>query len=282
MGVPVSASQGQKKRRIPGRDILGGGLLYGVTVLTLFLLVAPMIIVVITSFGSAGMLTFPPETLSLETYSRVLEMPRLLSGIRISILVAFATVVIVILLSVPAAIAIVRKRFRGKAFIMGFLQSPLMIPGIVVGIALLFSLSLMGVQLSLTTVAVGHAVVTLPFMFRVTLARMESADVTLEDAARDLGANSFQVFWHILLPYLKPGIIGGGAFTFLLSFDNVPVSIFTAPVRERPLPVELFNILIWDLDPAVSAVATLQIVIALVVLIVAARTMGVKSIMKQR
>jgi putative spermidine/putrescine transport system permease protein len=103
---------------------------------------------------------------------------------------------------------------------------------------------------------------------------MESADKTLEDAARNLRANQWQVFRHIQLPYLMPAIVGGGAFAFLSSFDNLPVSLFTSPPLDPPLPIYIFRIMLYKIDPMIAAVATIQILITFIVMVVAARSVG--------
>jgi ABC-type spermidine/putrescine transport system permease subunit II len=107
---------------------------------------------------------------------------------------------------------------------------------------------------------------------------MQSADITLEEAALDLGASRLQVFRHILLPHLLPAIIGGSAFAFLLSLDNLPTSLFTAPIIDVPVPVYLFRLLIYSIDPIVAPIATIQIVITLVILYIATKNIGIGNL----
>ena len=153
-----------------------------------------------------------------------------------------------------------------------------MIPGIVVGISILFFLSFIGLNVSVTLMTISHIVITLPFVVAITYARMQSADITLEEAALDLGASRFQVFWHIVLPHLMPSIIGGSAFAFLLSLDNLPTSLFTAPIIDVPVPVYLFRLLIYSIDPIVAPIATIQIVITLVILYIATKNVGIGNL----
>ncbi len=150
----------------------------------------------------------------------------------------------------------------------------MMIPGIVVGISILFYLSFIGMNVSVPLMTLSHVVITLPFVISITYARMQSADLTLEEAAQDLGASRWQVFRHIVLPHIMPGIIGGSAFAFLLSLDNLPTSIFTAPIIDVPMPVYLFRLLIYNIDPIVAPIATLQIILTLIVLYIASKTVG--------
>lgn len=262
----------------PLSDIVGVALLATLCALALGALLLPMVVIVLVSFDSGQILRFPPEDFSLERYAELPGLRGFMDAIWLSFIVGFTTVAIDLLLAVPAAIALVRGRFRGKSLLIGFLQSPMMVPGIVVGISILFFLSFLGLNVSLPLLTLSHVVITLPFVLRITYARMESANRTLEEAAEDLGASRWQVFRHVVFPHLLPGMVGGSALAFLLSFDNLPVSIFTAPVLDPPLPVYLFQLLLYQIDPVVAPIATLQIVITFVVLGVAARTVGTSGI----
>jgi putative spermidine/putrescine transport system permease protein len=263
-----------KRVRPPLSDIFGAILLVGFAIIPLVALLLPMAVIVIVSFDSGPILRFPPETFSFERYAGILKLRGFLNSVRISLIVATAVVAIDLMLGIPASISLVRGKFPAKSFIIGFLQSPMMIPGIVVGISILFYLSFVGVNVSVFLMTLSHVVITLPFVIAITYARMQSADVTLEEAAQDLGASRWQVFRHVLLPHLMPGIIGGAAFAFLLSLDNLPTSIFTAPIIEVPMPVYLFRLLIYNIDPIVAPIATLQILLTLLVLFIAGKTIG--------
>ncbi|MGW8249549.1 MAG: ABC transporter permease [Anaerolineales bacterium] len=263
-----------KKVYPPISDVIGAILLVGLALVPLIALVLPMAVIVIVSFDSGPILRFPPEVFSFERYAGILKLNGFLDSVRISVLVASAVVAIDLLLGIPASISLVRGNFPGKSFIVGFLQSPMMIPGIVVGISILFYLSFVGVNVSIFLMTLSHVVITLPFVIAITYARMLSADITFEEAAQDLGASRWQVFRHILLPHLMPGIVGGAAFAFLLSLDNLPTSIFTAPIIDVPMPVYLFRLLIYNIDPIVAPIATLQILLTLIVLFIASKTVG--------
>jgi putative spermidine/putrescine transport system permease protein len=268
----LSKSMRSKK---PLSDILGMVLMITLAVIPLIALILPMAVIVIVSFDTGSILRFPPQAFSFERYKSILQLRGFLASVQLSIIVASIVVGIDLLLGIPASIALVRGKFRAKALIIGFLQSPMMIPGIVVGISILFFLSFVGLNVSVFLMALSHVVITLPFVVSVTYARMRSADPALEEAAQDLGADRWQVFRHILFPHLLPGIIGGSAFAFLLSLDNLPTSIFTAPIIDVPMPIYLFRLLIYNIDPVVAPIATAQIVLTLTILFIANKTLGV-------
>jgi putative spermidine/putrescine transport system permease protein len=263
-----------KRVRPPLIDIFGTVLLLGLALVPLFALLLPMVVIVIVSFDAGPILRFPPEVFSIERYAAILELDGFLDSVRLSLIVALTVVGIDLILGIPASIALVRGNFSGKSFIIGFLQSPMMIPGIVVGISMLFYVSFAGFNVSIPLMTLSHVVITLPFVIAITYARMQTADVTLEDAGKNLGAGRWQVFRYILLPYLMPGIIGGAAFAFLLSLDNLPTSLFTAPIIDVPMPVYLFRLLIYNIDPIVAPIATLQIILTLIILFIASKTIG--------
>lgn len=261
-----------KKSGLPVIDLVGGFLLVVLSVISLLALVLPMIVIVIVSFDSGPILRFPPAEFSIERYIAVINNRELIEATKLSLYTSLITVLIDILLGVPAAIGIVRGNFFGKAFIVGFLQSPIMIPGIVIGIAILFFVSFAGFNVSVPLMILSHVVVTMPYVIRITVARMESANKALEEAAQNLGANTIQVFRFILLPHLMPGIVGGSAFAFLLSFDQLPVSLFTAPIIDPPLPVYLFRLLLYSIDPMVAAIATIQIILTMAIFVITSKS----------
>ncbi len=261
-------------------DRFGAVILITLATLGLISLFLPTLIVIIESFDTRSFIAFPPEGFSLSRYRGVLGSDIIIQSAELSFLCSLATVAIDLLLGVPAAIAIVRGDFRGKGIVTGFLLAPIMLPGIVTGIAVLLFYSLFGFSQSIPLMILSHVVFTLPFMIRLTMARMERTNESLEEAAESLGARQWQVFRLILLPQLWPGIIAGGGFAFLNSFDNLTVSLFTAPIRERPLPIELFYMTRFDLDPRVSAIAALEFVFAFMLVALVDRKLRSSGVMK--
>ncbi len=246
--------------------------------ISLTALVFPSLLVVISSFNASDFLTFPPQGWSLRWYSAMVRNWEIRQSALLSLKVAALVVVLDVVIGVPAAFPLVRSRFRGRDFLMTFILSPLMLPGIVIGIGLLFFYMLMGLALSFPLLVISHVVVTLPFVISMTSARLSTLDVTYEEAALNLGASQVQKFVHIVLPQLWPGAAAGAAFAFLLSFDNFTVSLFTASDRLRPLPIVLFYLLRYDINPMVGAVSSLEIALALLVLLVGSRLLGLARI----
>ncbi len=262
----------------PPGDMLLAAVLAVFCVVSLLALMLPSVLVVITSFNASDFLTFPPQGWSLRWYTAMAKNWEVRQAAWLSLKVAALVVAIDLLLGVPAAFPLTRGRFRGRDFLGTFILSPLMLPGIVIGIGLLFFYMLLGLSLSFSLLVISHVVVTLPFIVSLTSARLTTLDPTYEEAALNLGASQVQKFIHIVLPQLWPGIAAGAAFAFLLSFDNFTVSLFTASDRLRPLPIVLFYLLRYDINPLVGAVSSLEIVLALLVLLVGSRLLGVARI----
>ena len=274
----TAVRRGTRRQRIAWEDMLGKALLVSLALAGLLCLIVPTVIVIITSFDTRQFIGFPPAGFSFKRYAQILNSPSILESARLSAISAGVVVLIDLALGVPAAIALVRREFPGRALLTSFLLSQIMLPGIVLGIAILFFYSAMGLRLSLPLMVASHVVFTLPFLIRLTMARMERTDPHLEEAAQILGANKWQVFRHVLFPQLKPGIYAGAAFAFLSSFDNLTVSLFTAPVRDRTLPIELFYLMRFDLDPVVSAVAAIQFVFTFVIILLIGSKLGSKGL----
>ena len=262
----------------PPGDMLLAAVLAVFCVVSLLALVFPSVLVVITSFNASDFLTFPPQGWSLRWYTAMAKNWEVRQAAWLSLKVAALVVAIDLLLGVPAAFPLTRARFRGRDFLATFILSPLMLPGIVIGIGLLFFYMLLGLSLSFSLLVISHVVVTLPFIVSLTSARLTTLDPTHEEAALNLGASQIQKFIHIVLPQLWPGVAAGAAFAFLLSFDNFTVSLFTASDRLRPLPIVLFYLLRYDINPLVGAVSSLEIVLALLVLLIGSRLLGVARI----
>jgi putative spermidine/putrescine transport system permease protein len=261
-------------------DRLGAALLISLAAVGLVSLIVPTLIVVVESFDDRRLIAFPPAGFSLERYRAVFASDIIVNAAELSFFCALIVITLDLLLGVPAAIALVRGQFRGKEAITAFLLSPIMLPGIVIGISILIFFSLFGASPSIPLMVVGHVVFTLPFLIRLTMARMERTNVTFDEAAENLGASRWQTFRYVLLPQLWPGIIAGAGFSFLNSFDNLTISLFTAPVRSRPLPIELFYMTRFDLDPRVAAIAALEFMFAIVLVALADGKLRKTGLMK--
>ena len=267
------------RRRHPGK---AGRLAFRVVVagIYLFLLATPLV-VVYYSFSPSVVLQFPPEGFTTRWYLNVWAEPRLVSSIWNSVLVAGVTTVVALLVGVPAAYALARGRFPGRRMLAAFFLSPLILPGLVLAIGILMlvvvvvqpltGLTLVG---RLPPLLAAHLIVTLPWVVRMTMTSLETSDRATEDAARGLGATAVQAFFLVTLPAIRPGVVAGAIFAFIVSFGNFALSLFFASGRMTTLPVAIFEYVDRFQDPTVAAVSTLVIALTTLVVLVGGKVGG--------
>ena len=259
-------------------DIIGLGLIFGVAIFSLILLVAPSIIVLIISFDTRAYVSFPPEGFTLRWYGEVFQKSELVEAMLNSLQVGLTVTVLCILLGVPTALACVRGRFRGTTALSVFVLVPHMVPGIVLGVAVLFAGARVGVAPSIWLQSVAITVFILAVMVRTVQSRLMRLDPALEEAAANLRATPFQSLRTVTFPLLMPAILAGSVFTFVEGIDNLSVAIFTHGFRDRPLPVELLALVQYTSTPLVAAVSGVQIVLAIVALIAVSLTIGLDNV----
>lgn len=259
-------------------DRLGEGLIVFLALLALVILVAPSIIVVIISFDTRAFVSFPPQGFTLDWYARVFEQSVLVEAMWNSLKVGVAVTVLCIVLGVPTAMVVGRGRFRGATALSVFVLAPHMVPGIVLGVAVLFAGALVGVAPSIWLQSIAIAVFVLAVMVRTVASRLQRLDPALEEAAANLGATSFQSFRTVTFPLLLPAILAGAVFTFVEGFDNLSVAIFTHGFRDRPLPIELLSMVQHTSSPLVAAVSGVQILLAVLALVVVSASIGLDEV----
>lgn len=237
-------------------------------------LMLPVAVVVFASFSATSFLTIPPQGVTLRWYGRVLESADYLSAIGTSLLLAAVATLCALVIGTATSYALVRRALPGKAVVSAVVMSPLIFPGVVIGVALLQFYAALGLAGSFAGLAAAHVVITVPYVVRTTLASLAGLDAELEDAACTLGASRLTAFVKVTLPLMRPGIAAGALFAFITSFDNVPVSIFLTGVGTTTLPVKIFTAIEFGVDPTVAAVSSLLILTTALALVVAERWVG--------
>lgn len=251
---------------------------YGLaTILVVGFIVMPLIFIVWMSFFSNRILSFPPHGYTTDWYVRAWEMDAFREGFWVSIQTSFIAMSISLLIGVPASLALVRHRFRGRELINTLLLAPMIVPGIVGGSALfIFYLEVemfSGVQVAGTStgLVIAHVLLALPWTVRLVTTSLIGMNRSVEEAALSLGASSLTVFRRITLPIIKPGIIAASLFSFVISFIDLETSIFLVGPGKTTLQIALVNYLEWTIDPTIGAVATVQIVLIATLLLITSR-----------
>lgn len=242
-------------------------------------LVAPVLIVLLSAFNAGNYLTFPPQGLSLRWFEHFLESPILIRSLVFSLELAVVVALISTVLGTAAALYVVRWSGRYREFLRVLMVVPLALPGILSAIAILILLYAVGIGTrGMIGLIGGHILVTLPFVFLIVSAVLVRFDRSLEEAARNLGAGPFMTFWRITLPIIRGGIVAGAIFAFISSYDNVPMSLLLAAVGSTPLPIQLFDYLRFAFDPTPAAAGTLSILLAVLVVVVSERLVGLDAV----
>ncbi len=240
-------------------------------VLISLVLVFPLAVVLLISFDTSQYIKFPPSGFQLTWYTTLLDNPTFVLSFFNSLIVAAASTVISLLLGVPAALAIVRRRFACRNLIYGLCLSSLTVPWIVYGVALLFLWSALDLPLSIWTLIFGHTVVGAPYVLRTAVAVLTDMPPAYERSARSLGASAMRVFFTVTLPMMASGIRAGAAFAFIISFVNIPVSLFVTTADNITMPIAVFNYMQYNFDPGVAAFSIVQMVVIALFIGLAAR-----------
>ena len=263
-----------------GVDRLSLVLSWAVAVICVIFLMLPIVITVAASFTSSAVYTLPPPEWSLRWYASLDRRSGLWEAVTLSLNLALVSTLASLILGTLAAIAVTRGGFRGREAIATFTVSPLMMPGLVVGVALLQFFREIGLRDAYWSLLFGHVVITLPFVMRTLLASMQAFDFSLVDAARTLGLSYPKAILRVLVPNLAPAYLTGGLFAFLASMDNYPISIFLTDARNKTLPIKMLQYLEEQPDPSLAAISSGLILMAIIVLAIGSRTVGLNRMIQ--
>lgn len=235
-----------------------------ITLFFFIFMLAPILVVVAVSFTDVSYVAFPPQGFSLRWFHRILEYTPFRDAMIVTCQVALLSTAASCAIGTPAALVLVRSRARWAEMVMTFLLSPLSMPMIVLGLALLFYLSALGLGISLASLVIAHTIVGLPYVVRTVASVYRAVPPDLEESAAILGANRWQVFWKVTFSQIKPGIVAGAMFSVLVSIDNLPISYFFGGPQTNTLPVVMLSYLEHQFDPSIAALSTAQLVVAVV------------------
>jgi putative spermidine/putrescine transport system permease protein len=261
---------------------LSGGmawLLYPLTAATMIFVLAPLAIVVAMSISENPFAAFPPRGFTLVWYGRVLADPDFRSSLGFSALLATCATTGALVFGLPAAFALARCAIPGREAVRLILLSPLIFPVLVVGVALLRLFSDWNSNSAPLNLLIGHILVTTPYVVRTVTASLLLADVSLEEAARTLGASRWRVLRRVTLPQIASGVAAGALFAFMVSFDNYPISMWLADAKNVPMPMLIYRQVASIFTPAVPAMSTLMILFAFAVVLLMERLAGLRRAM---
>jgi putative spermidine/putrescine transport system permease protein len=256
---------------------IGRGLMRALIVLAYLIIFAPVCMIVATSFFSQQIISFPPAGLTWHWYVNAWQNPEFLRGLITSLQVALLAAAVGVPIGTAAALAVVRGEFRGRHAISTLLLTPLAVPGVVAGAGLYMFYVLMedvldrDIKATTQGLVAAHILLAIPWTVRLVVASLQGLDRAAEEAAANLGAGPFTVFRRITLPMMRPGIVAAAMFSFIQSFENLDLSLLLVGPGRITLPVAMLNYLEFRIDPTLAAVATVQILIIGMLMVVTDR-----------
>ncbi|HEY0247385.1 MAG TPA: ABC transporter permease subunit [Gryllotalpicola sp.] len=259
-GTGVTASEDVKG--------LGVGSIVWLALVDVFVL-APLAIIVVSSFSSVSYGAWPIPGWSTKWYANLAVQEGLGSSVVSSLVIAVVTTVIVVVLGTAAAVAYWRTGGRGVRLLQTFTLSPTVVPKVAIGFAGFILIQRLGFLQGIVGIVLMHCVVTLPFVMVVVGAALSRVDTTLEEAAHDLGAGAFRAFATTTLPAIRSAVIAAALFAFIISFDEVDMTVFLLSPGESTLPVWMFTYMQKYQDPTLAALSTLLIAFSLLIAVIA-------------
>jgi putative spermidine/putrescine transport system permease protein len=247
-----------------------------VTATMLVFILAPLVVTAAISVGTSPFATFPPRGFTLEWYAKVIADPDFQASLGFSTALAIGATAGALGLGVPAAFALSRFQFRGRGAVEAALLSPLIFPVLITGVALLQMFATLHSNNTPLNMLIAHVLVTTPYVVRTVAGSLVLADITLEDAARTLGAGPWRVFRRITVPQIAPGLAAGALFAFMVSFDNFPISLWLADAQHNPMPILVFQRIASVFDPSIAAMSTLMILLSMAIVVVLERVIGLR------
>ncbi|MFD0690603.1 ABC transporter permease [Actinomadura fibrosa] len=266
------------RRRFPADRAasLAGRLL---AALVFLFLVAPLVVLVVSSFNPAASVAFPPHGFSTRWYEQVLGSRDWLVSFQLSGLLVLLVVPTVAVIGTLAAYGLARGSFPGRGALHALALSPLMAPEIITALGLLYYFQGIGLIDSVPALWLAHSLIALPYAVRAVMVSAAGLDPALERAAASLGASDVRVLLTVTLPLLRPGILAGALLAAVTSLGEVAVTALVAGAHTTTVPLRVFSSAQFELDPSVAAVSSLLMLASVVVMVVADRFAKISEVL---
>jgi spermidine/putrescine transport system permease protein len=227
----------------------------------------PIVVLIVYSCNGSGVGGFPPSGWTLDWYRQLFGDSALWDAVRNSVIVAAVAVTIALGLGLPAALALDRSQFHGKALFRRLVLLPLILPGIITGLSLLMLFVGLGMKLNKVTVTLGHGTALISVATTEIFAGLQKMDRAQEEASLDLGANHWKTFWRITFPNLRVSLIAAALLIFTLSLDEIAVTFFLIG-RDNTLPLEIWSRLRRGITPEINAISTLILLFSIATILI--------------
>ncbi|MBS7700297.1 MAG: ABC transporter permease [Chelatococcus sp.] len=239
-------------------------------------------IVVIGAALNADEMAFPPRTVTLRWFVEALQDHNFKLGASVSFALAVGSATSATLFALPISLALRRANPNVARMLSLAFLGPLLVPTIIFALALYQTIMLLFGATSLISLFIGHVLITMPFPLRTIAAVTEGLDPALEDAASSVGAGPLHTFVHVTLPLIKPGILAGFLFAIITSWNDFSISIFLSPAEFKPLPVQIYEYLLYQYRPVIAAVSVWTMVGSVIVIYLIDKLVGLNVFVGQR
>lgn len=252
--------------------------LNGVAWLTVLFLMGPLVVIAGGSFTEAPFVNFPPTGFTLRWYGQLLGREDFLRSLLESLWIATGATAASLAIGIGTALGLHRTRFAGREVLRAFAISPLVLPTIVTGVALLQFYYAVSLDAPFIGLIIGHTVITVPYVVRTVGAGLLGLDASIEQAAESLGAGPLRVLARVTLPAISPSILASLIFVFITSFDQVTISLFLSGPDVMPLPIRIYTYIDYSVDPMVAAVSTVLILLSFLVVAILQKALGIERV----
>lgn len=247
--------------------------------LVLAFLLGPFVVVLLAGLSAGETLTFPPQGLSLRWIFHVFTVEAFHASFFLSLWLAVVSTLLALLVGVPAAYALARYPLPFAETIKRIVTAPLIVPGLIVGLALMqYVVVRFDVPVALALLG-SHAVLTVPYVLRVVGASLANVRIDMEEAAFLLGASRLGAFFRVVLPNIRAGIVAAFILGFITSFNQVPVSLFMTGPGVSTLPIQMLGYMEYTFDPSIAALSSLLALMSVLIMMVAERALGLSRYM---
>lgn len=251
-----------------------------IAVLALTVLLLPVIIVCLAGFNAGDFLTFPPQGLSLRWVIAFLTSDTYMDAYLFSLGLALLATLISTVLGTMVAIYLTRSRARVAGALRSFFLAPIVLPGVVLGLSLyvFYASTDLGLARSFPGLLIGHVLVTCPFVIGTVTASLVGFDVSLEEAARSLGAGPWTAFRKVTFKIIAPGVMAGGIFAFIVSFGQFEIALFLSTPNLQPLPIAMYISLRYAFEPIAAAAGIFAIALVIISMVLTSRLVDLRRV----
>lgn len=245
-------------------------------VFVLLFMLLPLITMLSDSFSGSGygILAFPPRGFSLSWYQALFQNSLFTSGLQLSVILGFSATIVTLLVAITMVLALRRYSIRGASIVRSYALSPLIIPEVVTGLAMLELFRILGILGTFFSLFLAHVIITMPYALRILEGTMGGVDSSLEDAARTLGANEWQTFSHVTFRLIQAGVVASLIFGFIISFNDIAMTAFLTTTSLTTVSVVIFGWATQLYTPILAAASGLITIATFVFLLLIDRTIG--------